>query len=148
MATGLRGNCSCGYECRAFIASTRKMHGQEFFYPHICQLCSEIVNIDLLKPEIVCRTCSSDRVSRLGWSTKVEKNPSLNWFQRLFKRSASDDSGSSPDGSVNPAHDETKAVDNSYCYNLELHFHLPREGNECPKCGQFSLAFHADIIFD
>jgi hypothetical protein len=141
MAKGLSGNCRCGYECSAFIGSVRKMHGQEFFYPHTCQSCSEVVNIDLLKPDIVCRTCSSDRVSRLGWSTKVEKKPTVSWFQRLFKRSASDDS-------VKSSNDETNAVNSSYCYNLELTFHLPREGNPCPKCGGSSLAFRSYASFD
>ena len=143
VGTGLQVICSCGYEARAVIGSTKRDHGRVFMYPHRCDACRSLVNVDLLKQPTVCPVCSSDKISRYGWcKPNRPKGTVRRWLQRLFGPRAQEaaPSGLSDLGGV---------VSATFCFALRSDFLLCAKGNQCPQCGQHDLSFELpDIWFD
>lgn len=143
MGVSLHVSCVCGYEARASIGSTRVSHGQVFVYPHRCESCSALVNVDLLKQPVCCPNCGSKTIEQYGLRTPTRtKAPKPNWLRRLFQPPPIQEASESPEAPTNQ-------VDASYCYVLKSDFSLFADANQCPKCGQPSLIFQPpDVMFD
>ena len=143
MGNSLKATCSCGFESRAAIGSSRREHGIVFRFPHHCKSCQALVNVDMLKAPLVCPTCASDQITCCGWAIPSPPKPHRSWYQRLF--------GLSPPEPPEPvvAPDPEDTVASPYCYNLQTTFVLTAEGNQCPKCDATSLRFERpDMFFD
>lgn len=143
MGSGLQAICSCGYEARAVIGSAKRDYGRVFIFPHRCDACRSLVNVDLLKRPVVCPVCLSDKISRYGWcKPRRSKGTSLGWLQRLFG-SGAQEAGSSG------LNDPGEVVSATYCFALRADFLLSAVGNQCPQCGQHDLSFESpDMSFD
>ncbi len=122
MGNKLSAACSCGYSAHAIIGSSRGHHGRVFMYPHHCKACPDLVNADLLFQPVLCPHCRSYPLTRYG---------------RAVKATAEAEGKASE-----------SIVDTSYCYNLKTEFQLPVTGNPCPMCGQSSLTFQVQQLFD
>ena len=139
MGSCLLAICSCGYEARASIGSTRSSHGQVFVYPFRCESCSALVNVDLLKQPVCCPGCGSKTIEQYGLRTPTKKKtPKRGWLQRLFEGPMAQ----LPEAPANQ-------VSAAYCYVLKSNFTLFADGNQCPKCWQSELKFEVpDVSFD
>lgn len=143
MGSGLQAICSCGYESRAVIGSTKHDHGRVFVYPHRCDACRSLVNVDLLKQPAKCPVCSSDKISRYGWCKPDRPKGTIrSWLQRLFDPQAQE---AAPSGLCDPV----RVMSATYSFALRSDFLLYAEGNECPQCGQYDLSFEPpDVTLD
>ena len=143
VGSGLQAICGCGYEARAVIGSTKRDHGRVFIFPHRCDACRSLINVDLLKQTAICPLCSSDKISRYGLcKPKRPKVKIRSWLQGLFGPKAQE---AAPSGLSDPG----GVVSATYCFALRSDFLLSAEGNQCPQCGQYELSFESpDMSFD
>jgi hypothetical protein len=133
--------CSCGYEALAATGSSRANHGRVFLFAHACSPCGELVNVDLLANPATCPKCSGTLLRRFGIAVPNKKVSSrLDWLLKPFMPTIRKDSESETRSiAENP-------VTSTYCYNLKTTFHLPADGNQCPKCNQPNLKFEYPCV--
>lgn len=144
MGASIKAFCPCGYQARAAVASSGADHGRVFMFPHACSTCGELVNVDLLAVSFVCPKCSGTRLTPFGVAVPNKKLASRwNWFPKSLIPKRRNESEAET-----PTIAET-SVSSTNCYRLKTTFHLPAEGNQCPKCNQSNLKFeYPDIRVD
>jgi rRNA maturation endonuclease Nob1 len=135
MGTGLKTYCACGYETMTITGSSRAQHGKVFKFPHLCRSCKTAVSVDLLAEPLCCPDCGSFEVETYAAKSKLttDKLICLLGKDLLAKRGY---------------HTREDQFSDDYCYVLEKHFQILREGNECPRCGCLGLKFLSEIMFD
>jgi RNA polymerase subunit RPABC4/transcription elongation factor Spt4 len=135
MGTGLKTYCRCGYDTMTVSGSSRAQHGKVFKFPHLCRQCKSAVSIDLLAEHVCCPDCGSSDVESYATKSKLITNELLSSLGKelLSKRGY---------------HTREDQFSNDFCYVLNEHFVILRDGNECPACGEKSLRFFSSIMFD
>ncbi len=115
--------------------SSRAQHGKVFKFPHLCRHCKKAVSVDLLADNICCPDCGSADVESYATKSKLVTNDLLGSLGKeiLSKRGY---------------HTREDQFSNDFCFVLNEHFVILREGNECPACGEKSLRFFSSIMFD
>lgn len=135
MGTGLKTYCRCGYDTMTVSGSSRAQHGKVFKFPHLCRQCKLAVSIDLLADHFCCPDCGSSDVESYATKSKLTTNKLLCLLGKeiLTKRGY---------------HTREDQFSDDFCYVLNEHFVILRDGNECPSCGEKSLRFFSEIMFD
>lgn len=135
MGTGLKTYCRCGYDTMTVSGSSRAEHGKSFKFPHICRHCKEAVSVDLLAKHVCCPECGSADIETYAAKSKLTTNK---LFRQLGKEILS----------KRGYHTREDQFSDDFCYVLKAHFVILRYGNECPSCGDSSLHFLSEIMFD
>lgn len=135
MGIGVNAQCECGYEGSASIASSRAGHGQYFSFPHWCRSCNEVVTLDVLAESPACRKCGGADVH--SYEARTTRLP-FRYPEFVSQRAASKFGW----------HGYEEELNRSWCYSLQKHFVLLRQGNYCPMCKENSLKFYVEMYFD
>lgn len=141
MGASYKANCDCGYEAPAHTGATRATYLNSFWYPHACRQCRQVVSVELACRKPKCPDCGSpdlhsfgrvlprENLQRWGVLSKV-----LSWL-----------------GAAAPNEPQTQPhefVDRTFNFHSGSTWGLPNGPHWCPACGEKSLRFELNALYD
>lgn len=141
MGTGLKAQCTCGYQSDTVIGSTRRDHGRIFYFPHVCRSCMEVVSVNLLAEDVQCPLCSGKDLMIYGSSYSNAKPSRWSKLKNLVRAGSI--------SAVGPqVREGTSIVEESFCFRLDRYFCIDNGVYMCPRCASPGLRFTLSLLFD